>query len=155
MFSKKNLTVPKKTERGTLWNFPTSILSQNSKKLKGGPFGDKKKFRKKSRTVPKKTQRGTLWNFPTSILSQNSKKLKGGPFGDKKKFRKKSRTVPKKTQRGDPIVSSGFVSYDKNGVTERGDPLHYLKYAPRLPIQYFSLVVLFCKKCPLRIHSVI
>ena len=33
---------------------------------------------------------------------------------------KKGRIVPKKTQRGDPIVSSGFVSYDKNGVTERG-----------------------------------
>ena len=112
-------------------------------------------FRKKISQCQKKLKGGTLWNFPTSILSQNSKKLKGGPFGDKKKFRKKSRTVPKKTQRGDPIVSSGFVSYDKNRVTERGDPLHYLKYAPRLPIQYFSLVVLFCKKCPLRIHSVI
>ena len=57
---------------------------------------------------------------------------------DTKKNSKKSRTVPKKTQRGDPIVSSGFVSYDKNGVTERGDPLHYLKCTPRLPIQYFS-----------------
>ena len=59
--------------------------------------------------------------------------MKGGPFGDKKKVRKKSRTVPKKTQRGDPIVSSGFVSFDKNGVTERGDPLRYPKCAPRLP----------------------
>ena len=105
--------------------------------------------------MPKKTEMGDPLEFSNIHLSQNSKKLKGGPFGDKKKFRKKSRTVPKKTQRGDPIVSSGFVSYDKNGVTERGDPLHYLKYAPRLPIQYFSLVVLFCKKCPLRIHSVI
>ena len=111
-------------------------------------------FRKKI-SVPKKIERGTLWNFPTSILSQNSKKLKGGPFGDKKNFEKKSHSAEKKLKGGDPIVSSGFVSYDKNGVTERGDPLHYLKYAPRLPIQYFSLVVLFCKKCPLRIHSVI
>ena len=112
-------------------------------------------FRKKISQCRKKLKGGTLWNFPTSILSQNSKKLKGGPFGDKRKFRKKKSHSAEKTQRGDPIVSSGFVSYDKNGVTERGDPLHYLKYAPRLPIQYFSLVVLFCKKCPLRIHSVI
>ena len=112
-------------------------------------------FRKKISQCRKKLKGGTLWNFPTSILSQNSKKLKGGPFGDKKNFEKKVAQCRKKTQRGDPIVSSGFVSYDKNGVTERGDPLHYLKYAPRLPIQYFSLVVLFCKKCPLRIHSVI
>ena len=46
--------------------------------------------------------------------------------------------MPKKTQRGDPLVSSGFVSYDKNEVTERGDALHYLKCTPRLPIQFFS-----------------
>ena len=105
--------------------------------------------------MPKKTERGDPLEFSNIHFVAKQQKIEGGPFGDKKKFRKKSRTVPKKTQRGDPIVSSGFVSYDKNGVTERGDPLHYLKYAPRLPIQYFSLVVLFCKKCPLRIHSVI
>ena len=40
-----------------------------------------------------------------------------------KKNSKKSRTVPKKIQRGDPIVSSGFVSYVKNGINEREDPL--------------------------------
>ena len=141
--------MPKKTERR---GFSPSIQSQKNQKIEGMKIFY---FRKKISQCRKKLKGGTLWNFPTSILSQNSKKLKGGPFGDKKKFRKKSCTVPKKTQRGDPIVSSGFVSYDKNGVTERGDPLHYLKYAPRLPIQYFSLVVLFCKKCPLRIHSVI
>ena len=55
----------------------------------------------------------------------------GGPFEDNIKFRKKSRTVPKKTQMRDPIVSSGFVSYNKNGETERGEPLHYLKCFPR------------------------
>ena len=32
----------------------------------------------------------------------------------------KSSTVPKKIQRGDPIVSSGLVSYVKNGINERG-----------------------------------
>ena len=35
-----------KTKRGTLWDFSTSVLSKNSKKLKGGPFG-KIFFRKK------------------------------------------------------------------------------------------------------------
>ena len=43
--------------------------------------------------------------------------MKGGPFGNKKI--KKSHTVPKKFK-GGPIVSSGFVSYVKNGVNERG-----------------------------------
>ena len=62
--------------------------------------------------------------------------MKGDPL-ETKKIQKKSHSA-EKTQRGDPTVSSGFVSYDKNGVTERGDPLHYLKCAPRLPIQYFS-----------------
>ena len=28
-----------KLKGATLWGFPTSILTQNSKKLKGGPFG--------------------------------------------------------------------------------------------------------------------
>ena len=105
--------------------------------------------------MPKKTERGDPLEFSNIHFVAKQQKIEGGTLWRQKKFRKKSRTVPKKTQRGDPIVSSGFVSYDKNGVTERGDPLHYLKYAPRLPIQYFSLVVLFCKKCPLRIHSVI
>ena len=44
--------------------------------------------------------------------------MKEGPFGDKK-F-EKNRVVPKKIQSGDPTVSSGFVSYVKNGMNERG-----------------------------------
>ena len=55
-------------------------------------------------------------------VSQCRKTRKGGPFGEKN--RKKSRTVPKKNQRGDPVVPSSFVSYVKNWVHERGDPLH-------------------------------
>ena len=51
---RKNLTVPKKSERGTLWDFPTS--SKQQKKLKGDPLG--KNFRKKSLAVPKKIRRG-------------------------------------------------------------------------------------------------
>ena len=37
----KSLTMPKKLKGGTLWDFSTSILSENIKKLKGGPFGEK------------------------------------------------------------------------------------------------------------------
>ena len=29
-----------KTERGTLWDFSTSVLSQNSEKIEGIPIGD-------------------------------------------------------------------------------------------------------------------
>ena len=61
LFSEKNLTVPKKTERGTLWDFPTSGLSQNTKKIEGGPFGEKISGKKNSRSAEKN------W--------------KGGPFG--------------------------------------------------------------------------
>ena len=48
--------MPKKTERGTLWDFSTSILSQNSKKIEGGPFGEK--FYEKCLAVPKKIEKG-------------------------------------------------------------------------------------------------
>ena len=56
-FSGKNLTMPKKTERGALWDFSTSILSQNIKKMQGGPFGEK--------------------NFSKKNVSQCRKKMKG------------------------------------------------------------------------------
>ena len=40
LFSEKNLTVPKKLKGGTFWDFPTSILTQNSKKnLRGTLWG--------------------------------------------------------------------------------------------------------------------
>ena len=41
-----------KLKGGTLWDFPTSILSQNSKKIEGGPFGEKFPG-KKSRSAEK------------------------------------------------------------------------------------------------------
>ena len=57
LFSGKNLTMPKKLKGGTLWDFPTSILSQNIKKCSGDPL--RKKNSKKN-------------------VSQCQKKLKGG-----------------------------------------------------------------------------
>ena len=59
-FRKKKLTVPKKTERGTLRDFPTSILTQNSKKI-----------RKKSRSA-KKIERGTLWSRPVWYVTRKN-----------------------------------------------------------------------------------
>ena len=77
-----------------------------------------------------KLERGEPLGFLKLPFAVKYQKTKGAPFGDKKKS-KKGRTVPKKTQ---TLVSSCFVSYDKNGVTERGDPLHYPKCAPCLPL---------------------
>ena len=56
-FSKKSLTMPKaeKQKGGLLWDFSTSILSQNSKKIEGGTLWGKN-FR--SLAVPKKNERG-------------------------------------------------------------------------------------------------
>ena len=47
IYGKKSHSVEKKLKGGTLWDFPTSILSQNGKKIEGGPFGEKNFFRKK------------------------------------------------------------------------------------------------------------
>ena len=56
-FLKKSLTMPKKLKGGTLWDFSTSVLSENSKKIEGGPFGEfffekKSQRRKYSKAVP-------------------------------------------------------------------------------------------------------
>ena len=44
--------MPKKLKGGTLWDFPTSILSQNITKMQRGPF-EEKKFEKMSRSAKK------------------------------------------------------------------------------------------------------
>ena len=46
--------MPKKTEKGDLWDFSTSILSQNIKKMQAGPFGENFFFRKKASQCRKK-----------------------------------------------------------------------------------------------------
>ena len=53
IFRKKSPTMSKKLKGETLWDFPTSILSQNSKKNGGGPFGEKIFRKKKSRSAEK------------------------------------------------------------------------------------------------------
>ena len=60
-FREKISQCRKKLKGGTLWDFPTSILSQNIKKMQGGPFEEKKfekKIPKKCLAVPKKIERG-------------------------------------------------------------------------------------------------
>ena len=56
----------KKTERGTLWDFPTSILSQNIKKNAGGPFG--KKIPKEKSHSAEKIERGDALVSPGMVL---------------------------------------------------------------------------------------
>ena len=71
-----------------------------------------------------KTKKGVPFGlFETSVCCKMSKNLEGGPFGDKRKFEKKVAQCRKKIQSGDPVVPSGFVSYVKNCVHERRDPL--------------------------------
>ena len=63
IFGKKSHSAEKKLKGGTLWDFPTSSLSQNSKQIEGGPFGEKI-FRKKSFAVPKKNWKGGPFGLP-------------------------------------------------------------------------------------------
>ena len=53
----KSLTMPKKLKGGTLWDFSTSVLSENSKKLKGDPLW-KNFFSKKKSHRAKKYSKG-------------------------------------------------------------------------------------------------
>ena len=53
-----------KTERGTLRDFSTSVLSENSKKIEGGSVGEKLFFRKKSHRAE-----NTLTEYPLVPLS--------------------------------------------------------------------------------------
>ena len=92
---RKKVSQCRKTERGALWGFSTSILSQNIEKLKGEKFY----FRKKISQCQKKLKGGTPWDFPTSILTQNSKKIEGGTLCGKN-IPKKSLVVPKKMKGG-------------------------------------------------------
>ena len=69
--------MPKKTERGTLWDFSTSIPSEN-KKIEGGPLGNF--FSKKSLTMPKKLKGGPFGIFQHPFR-RKTKKLKGALWG--------------------------------------------------------------------------
>ena len=57
----------KKLKGGTLWDFPTSILSQNSKKIEGGTLWGKFFFGKKVSQCRKKTERGDPLVSPSMV----------------------------------------------------------------------------------------
>ena len=88
-FSKK-VSQCRKTERGALWCFSTSILSQNIKKLKGEIFIFGKKL-----TVPKKTERGDPLGFSNIHSDAKQQKFEGGNFIFGKKV-----SQCRKTERG-------------------------------------------------------
>ena len=71
---------------------------------------------------------GPFLIYKHAFCCKITKKIQRGPFGTLKNFRKKVAQC-RKNEKGDPLVSAGFVGYDKNGLTERGDPLQYLKCA--------------------------
>ena len=90
--------MPKKTERGALWDIPTSILSRNSKKIEGGTLWGKKIFPEKSHNAEKPEREDPLGVFNIHFVAKHQKiegkififgkkislcrkKLKGGPFG--------------------------------------------------------------------------
>ena len=78
IFGKKSHNAEKKLKGGTLWDFSTSILSQNIKKMQGGPFEEKKfrrkKFRKKCLAVPKK-MKGSLVSPGMVCYAEKQEKL--------------------------------------------------------------------------------
>ena len=57
----------------TLWDFSTSILSQNIKKMQGDPLG-KFFFEKKVSQCRKKMKAGTLWSRPVWYVTRKNKK---------------------------------------------------------------------------------
>ena len=72
-FRKKTHSAEKKLKGGTLWDFQTSILSQNSQtNWRGTLWG--KKFPGKSLAVPKKNWKGTLWSRPVWYVTREIRK---------------------------------------------------------------------------------
>ena len=56
-FREKISQCRKKLKGGTLWDFPTSNLSQNIKKMQGGPFEEKKTSKKKSEKMSRSAEK--------------------------------------------------------------------------------------------------
>ena len=66
--------MPKKTERGTFWDFLTSILSPNIKKNAGGTLWGKFFFEKKVSQCRKKMKGGSLWSRPVRYVKRKNRK---------------------------------------------------------------------------------
>ena len=63
----KSLTMAKKN----FWNFSISILSQNSKTIKGEPFGEKF-LPNKNLARPKKLKERALWSRPVFYVTRET-----------------------------------------------------------------------------------
>ena len=90
----------RKTERGTLWGFSTSILSQNMKKLKKKKFFY---FREKISQCQKNWKEEPFVIFQHPFCRKTSKKCRGDPLREKnskKKSEKKYLAVPKNLKGG-------------------------------------------------------
>ena len=75
IFGKKSHNAEKKLKGGTLWDFSTSIRSQNIKKVQGGPFGEKCFFfEKKVSQCRKKMKGGSLWSRPVWYVTRKNRK---------------------------------------------------------------------------------
>ena len=81
-----NVSQCQKTERGTIWGFSTSILSQNMKKLKKKMFLFSGKI---SQCKKENWEEEPFGIFQHPFCRKTSKKCRGGLWG--KKFRKKIR----------------------------------------------------------------
>ena len=139
----KSHSAEKKLEGGTLWDFSTSILSQNIKKMQGGLF-EEKNSEKKCLAVPKKIERGDslvlpgmvcyaekqvkpFWSsslgqmvqFDTIIFCRTFKNYFGQFRVDRKKSHYNSRVslheAPTKNQRGPfNLVRHCMLRYERN-----------------------------------------
>ena len=92
--SEKKISQCRKTERA-LWDFKHPICCKISKKLKGGPFGEKK-FRKKISQCRKNCKGDPLGVSNIHSDAKQKKKLKGDPLRKTFFSRKKSRSAEKK-----------------------------------------------------------
>ena len=101
----------------TLWDFSIPSLSQNPKKMKGGPF--RGFFPKKSLTTPKKNEREDPLGFFYTQSVAKPKKMKGDPLGDF--FPKKSLTTPKK-MKGRTLCDFSTPSLSQNPKKIEGGP---------------------------------
>ena len=72
LHTKKMDRVTKKLKGGTLWDFPTSILSQNIKKMQGDPLREKN-FEKNVSQCRKKLKGGTLWSRPVWYVTRKNR----------------------------------------------------------------------------------
>ena len=98
---RKKVSQCRKTERGTLWGFTTSIVAKHQK-IEGG----KSFIFAKNHTVPKKTERRDALGFSNIHSDAKQQKIEEG----KSSIFGKNHTVPKKTERRDALGFSNIHS---------------------------------------------